>query len=182
MTAEISARGCCSNLSCSDYSDFLAGGASPASSFFSVHSATFTAKRFPSRFHQRDVAAAVGFAFVGTDRFAAAAEPFAFILAAAAVFFGGGTVALATAGVFTALALAFAFVEAAAEVDFSALATGVSATGPLLDLAKPEGPGRETAESDGGEFVEIAAIEAGVGHQWLRMSVGVPHYIRWTGC
>lgn len=133
------------------------------------------------------MAAAVGFAFVGTSRFAAAAEVFAFILAAAAMLFGGGTGALAAAGVFAALALAFAFVEAAAKVNFSFGHINRSATwnshGPAAGFAATEeGAGGESSQSGGSKFVKIAAIEAGVGHGWLRMSVGSRHYIRWTGC
>jgi hypothetical protein len=126
------------------------------------------AEGVPGTFHERDAAAALGFALVGTFLATAAAEAFAFVLAAASVLFGGGTSALTAAGVLAVFALTFALVEAAAEVDFGFRDGGFGGVAGFATAQKRTGG--ESAEGGGSELVEIAAIETS-GHRELHRSL-----------
>lgn len=109
------------------------------------------------------MAAAVAFAVIGADGFAAAAETFAIILSAAGVFLRSSAGSLAPAVILAFLALAFAIVQAATEMHVGISQRYIHSAFPYgrrfvgFSAAEQRASG-ETSEGSSGELVKFAAV------------------------
>jgi hypothetical protein len=103
----------------------------------------------------------LAFAFVRADRFAAAAETFALVLAAARSFLSRMTAALAAASVVAAFALSLAFIQATAQMNVARRGRRDRSRWRCgwLAAAAEDGPGGKPADGGAGKLVEIAPIQ-----------------------
>src|SRR5205823_529853 len=125
-------------------------------------------QRRPGVVHERHMAAALGVALVSADRLAAAAQPFALILAAAGMFLGGCAGSASAAVVLAVLAKAFAIVEATAKMNFGLCKRNFDAAGRAgrgrwtFFVTAENRPCCKSAEGGSGQPVEFASMHGRV--------------------